>query len=156
MKATIGFDSSISSAGAIQASNSLGSSPLGNNLFLASKPNTPCTRTFGSNVALQQAGMLVLDELASKFVVTSSTHSNGGCPEHLINALAACKANNLAFVEKQRALCPATSSPLRKKVRATFAVPRDFPTQGGNNNVGKTSYNSGRNKKSLLTQASTG
>ena len=89
MRATISFDGSILGAGAIQAGNSLGSSPLGNNLFLAPKPNTPCSPMFGSNEALQQAGKPVSDELASKFIVPSSAHGNGGHPEHLQNALAA-------------------------------------------------------------------
>ena len=93
------------------------------------------TPTFGSNKALQQAGMLVPDELASKFVVPSSARGNGGHPEHLINALAACWADNLAFVEKQRVHCPSTQSPLRNEVvvekSVTFAMPGDFPTLGG-------------------------
>ena len=153
MKATIGFNGAISDAGAVQAGNCLGSSPSGNNLFLAPQPKTS---TFGSNEALHQAGKLVPDELASKFVVPSSTHGNGGHPEHLINALAACKADNLAFIKKQRALCPATSFPLRNEVQATFAVPGDFPTLGGNKNAGKTGYDSGKNKKSYKDVANSG
>ena len=65
------------------------SSPLGNNLFLASKPRTTHAPAFGSNEALQQAGKPIQSELASKFIVPSSACVNGGCPEHLENALAA-------------------------------------------------------------------
>ena len=153
MKATIGFDGAISSAGAVQTGNCLGSSPLENNLFLAPQPKTS---TFRSNEALSQAGKPVPDEPATKFVVPSSTHGNGGCLDHLINALAACRANNSAFVEKQRSLHPATSSPLRNEVWVTFAAPRDFPTLGGNNNVGKASYDSSKNKKSYKDVANSG
>ena len=64
------------------------SSPLRNNLFLAPKPSSSCAPAFGSNKAIHQAGRPVPDELASKFVIPSSAHGNGGCPEHLENALA--------------------------------------------------------------------
>ena len=72
------------------------SSSLRNKLFLASKPKTTHTPAFGSNEALHQAGKLVLDELASKFIVPSSTRSNGGRPEHLENALAARQECSMA------------------------------------------------------------
>ena len=85
MKTTVGFD------GFTGVDVQVGklSFSLRNKLFLASKPKTTHTPTFGSNEALQQAGKPVLDEPASKFVIPSSTCSNGGCPEHLENALAA-------------------------------------------------------------------
>ena len=102
------------------------SSSLRNKLFLASKPKVTHAPAFGFNEALQQAGKLVSNELASKFVVPSSACGNGGCPEHLQNALAARQANNLAFVEKQRALRPAATSPLRNEVRVTTVTPRDL------------------------------
>ena len=85
MKTTVGFDGSTG----VDAQVGKRSSPLGNNLFLASKPRTSHAPAFGSNEALQQAGRLVQTELASKFVVPSSTHGNGGHPEYLENALAA-------------------------------------------------------------------
>ena len=72
-------------------------------LFLASKPRTTHAPVFGSNKALQQAGKLVSDEPASKFIVPSSARSNGGSPEHLENALTAQQADNSAYIEKQRA-----------------------------------------------------
>ena len=111
---------------------------------------------FGSNEALQQAGKPVLDEPASKFIIPSSAHGNGGHPEHLENALAAQQADNLAYVEKQRALRPAAPSPLRNEVQVTTAMPGDFPTLGGNNIAGKASYDSGRNKKSYKDIAESG
>ena len=85
MKTTIGFNGFTG----VDAQVSRYSFPLGNNLFLASKPRTTLAPVFGSNKALQQAGKPVLDEPASKFIVPSSTHGNGGYPEHLENALAA-------------------------------------------------------------------
>ena len=108
---------------------------------------------FGSNKALQQAGKPVLDELASKFIVPSSACGNGGHPEHLQNALAAQQADNLAYVEKQRALHPAAPLPLRNEAQVTTVVPGDFPTLGGNDNVGKAGYDSGKNKKSYKDAA---
>ena len=74
IKTTIGFDSFTS----VDAQVSKPSSSLRNKLFLASKPKTTHAPTFGSNEALQQAGKPVSDEPASKFVVPSSTHGNGG------------------------------------------------------------------------------
>ena len=112
MKTTVGFNGFTD----VNAKVSKCSSPLGNNSFLASKPRTTHAPTFGSNEALQQGGRLVVDELASKFVVPSSARSNGGHPEHLENALAAQQADNLANVKKQRALRPAAPSPLRNEV----------------------------------------
>ena len=144
MKTTIGFDGFT----AVDAQVSKPSSSLRNKLFLASKPKITHAPAFGSNEALLQAGKLVSDELASKFIIPSSAHGNGGLPEHLENALAARQANNLAYVEIQRALCPAVPSPLRNEVQVTTVAPRDFPTLGGNNNVGKAGYDSGKNKKS--------
>ena len=91
-----------------------------------------------------------------KFIVPSSAHGNGGCPEHLENALAAQQADNLAYVTKQRALCPAAPSPLRNEVCATAVMPRDFPTLGGNDNAGKAGYDSGKNKKSYKDIAKSG
>ena len=85
MKTTVGFNSFTG----VDAQVSKCSSPLGNKLFLASKPRTTHAPVFGSNKALQQAGKPVPDEPASKFIVPSSAHSNGGCPEHLENALTA-------------------------------------------------------------------
>ena len=71
MKTTVGFDGS--TVANVQVSK--GSSPLGNNLFLASKPRTSHTPAFGSNKALQQAGKPVQTESASKFAVPSSAQS---------------------------------------------------------------------------------
>ena len=139
MKTTICFDGFTG----VDAQVGKPSSSLRNKLFLASKPKTTHAPTFGSNEALQQAGKPVSDEPASKFVVPSSARGNGGCPEHLENALAAQQADNLAYVEKQRALRPAAPLPLRNEVRVTKAAPGDFPTLGGNNNVGKAGYDSG-------------
>ena len=152
MKTTIGFD------GFTGVDMQVGkpSSSLRNKLFLASKPKVTHAPTFGSNEALQQAGKPVLDESASKFVVPSSAHSNGGCPEHLQNALAARQADSSAYVEKQRALRPAAPSPLRNEVRVTTAAPGDFPTLGGNDIAGKASYDSGKNKKSYKDVAKSG
>ena len=152
MKTTVGFDGFTS----VNAQVGKPSSSLRNKIFLASKPQTTHAPAFGSNEALQQAGRPVSDEPASKFIIPSSTRSNGGCPEHLENALAARQADNSAFVEKQRALHPATTSPLRNEAQATFAAPGDFPTLGGNNKVGKTSYDSGKNKKSYKDIADSG
>ena len=111
---------------------------------------------FGSNEALLQAGKPVSDEPASKFIIPSSAHSNGGHPEHLENALAARQADNSAYVEKQRALCPAAPSPLRNEVQVTEAAPKDFPTLGGNDNMGKAGSDSGKNKKSYKDVADSG
>ena len=74
MKTIVGFD------GFTGVDTQVGkpSSPLRNKLFLASKPRITHAPTFGSNEALQQAGKLVSDEPASKFVVPSSARSNGG------------------------------------------------------------------------------
>ena len=85
MKTTIGFDGFTG----VDTQVSKPRSPLRNKLFLASKPRITHAPMFGSNEALQQAGKPVSDELASIFVVPSSACSNGGCPEHLENALAA-------------------------------------------------------------------
>ena len=85
MKTTIGFDSFTG----VDAQVGKPSSPLRNKLFLASKPRITHAPMFGSNEALQQAGKPVSDEPASKFIVPSSAHGNGGCPENLENALAA-------------------------------------------------------------------
>ena len=142
MKTTVGFDGFTG----VDVQVSKPSSSLRNKLFLASKPKITHAPTFGLNKALQQAGKPVSDELASKFIVPSSACGNGGHPEHLENALAARQADNLAYVEKQRALCPAVPSPLRNEVQVTTVVPRDFPNLGGNNNTGKA--DSGNNKKS--------
>ena len=142
MKTTISFDGFTG----VDAQVGKCSSPLGNKLFLASKPRTTHTLTFGSNEALSQARKPIQSESASKFVVPSSAHGNGGCPEHLQNALAAQQADNLAYVEKQRALRPAAPSPLRNEVRATKAASGDFPTLEGNDIMGKASYDSGKNK----------
>ena len=85
MKTTIGFNGFT----AVNAQVGKPRSSLRNKLFLASKPKITHAPAFGSNEALQQAGKPVSDELASKFVVPSSPHGNGGHPEHLENALAA-------------------------------------------------------------------
>ena len=85
MKTTISFDGFTG----VNAQVGKRSSPLGNNLFLASKPRTLHAPTFGSNEALSQAGKPIQSESASKFIVPSSAHGNGGHPEHLENALAA-------------------------------------------------------------------
>ena len=92
----------------------------------------------------QQIWKPIQSESASKFVIPSSAHGNGGCPEHLENALAAQQANNSAYVTKQRTLRPAV------------VVPRDFPTMGGNDNMGKASSDSGKNKKSYKDVAESG
>ena len=152
MKTTVGFDGFTS----VDAQVSKPSSSLRNKLFLASKPKITHTPTFGSNETLQQAGKLVSDEPASKFVVPSSAHGNGGHPEHLENALAARQADNLAYVEKQRALHPAAPLPLRNEVRVTTAAPGDFPTLGGNDIMGKAGYDSSKNKKSYKDVAESG
>ena len=152
MKTTIGFDSFTG----VNTQVSKPSSSLRNKLFLASKPKITHATAFGSNKALQQAGKLVSDEPASKFVVPSSAHGNGGRPEHLQNALAARQAANSAYVDKQRALCPAAPSPLRNEVQVTTVAPGDFPTLGGNNNAGKAGYDSGKNKKSYKDIADSG
>ena len=155
MKTTIGFDGFTG----VNAQVSKCSSPLGNNLFLASKPRTTHAPMFGSNKALQQAGKLVSDELASKFIVPSSACGNGGCPEHLENALAARQANNLAYIEKQRALHLAAPSPLRKEVRVTTVMPGDFSTLGAMIMRGKPVLIPAKIKnqiKTLLNQAPIG
>ena len=123
---------------------------------MASKNRITHAPTFGSNEALQQAGKPVSDEPASKFVVPSSAHGNGGRPEHLENALTARQANNSAYVEKQRARHPAAPSPLRNEVRVTTVMPGHFPTLGGNDNVGKAGSDSGKNKKSSKDVAKSG
>ena len=109
MKTTIGFNGFTG----VDAQVSKPSSSLRNKLFLASKPKITHAPAFRSNKALQQAGKLVSDEPASKFIVPSSAHGNGGRPEHLENALAARQADNSAYIEKQRALHPAAPSPLK-------------------------------------------
>ena len=152
MKTTISFDGFTG----VNAQVGKPSSPLRNKLFLASKPKITHAPTFGLNKALQQAGKPVSDEPASRFVVPSSTCGNGGRPEHLENALAAQQANNSAYVDKQRALHPAAPSPLRNEVHVTTAMPRDFRTLGGNNNVGKAGSDSGKNKKSCKDVAESG
>ena len=85
MKTTVGFNGFTG----VNAQVGKPSSSLRNKLILASKPRTSHAPMFGSNKALQQAGKPVSDEPASKFIVPSSTHGNGGYPEHLENALAA-------------------------------------------------------------------
>ena len=112
MKTTVGFDGSTG----VDTQVGRCSSSLGNNLFLVSKPRTTHTPMFRSNEALSQAGKLIQSESASKFIIPSSACGNGGHPEHLENALAARQADNLAYVEKQRALRPAAPLPLRNEV----------------------------------------